>query len=93
MNALRHKQDAMVLSNPDRKTASGRKQANHLWYVQNRLAKAEYNATYYANKRYRINCAKTVKRANSTTQSLKDSIIRKWNIKWDPDTQKHLHIS
>ena len=82
----------MVLTNPDRHTTSGRKQAGCLYYRRNRTEKAKYNAEYYKKHQYSINRDKAVKRGNSRKQKLKGTIFQKWNIKWDPDTGKYYWI-
>ncbi len=88
MNALEGKLEAMVMTKPDRKTTNGEKQANHLWYLRNLEEKATYNAEYYADHSYKINCDKAVKRGNDSAY-LKSSTVEKWNIKWNPDTRKY----
>ena len=89
MDAVSSKLEAMVLTNPDRKTTSGKKQASRLCYRRNRAKKAKYNAEYYKKHQYSINSDKAVKRGNSRKQKLKGTIFQKWNIKWDPDTGKY----
>ena len=46
MDAVTSKLEAMVLTNPDRNTTSGKKQAGCLYYRRNRAKKAKYNAEY-----------------------------------------------
>ena len=89
MDAVTSKLEAMVLTNPDRNTTSGKKQAGCLYYRRNRAKKAKYNAEYYQKHQYSINRNKAVKRGNSRKQKLKETIVQKWNIKWDPDTGKY----
>ena len=89
MDAVSSKLEAMVLTNPDRHTTSGRKQAGCLYYRRDRTEKAKYNAEYYKKHQYSINRDKAVKRGNSRKQKLKGTIFQKWNIKWDPDTGKY----
>ena len=89
MDAVTSKLEAMVLTNPDRNTISGRKQAGCLYHRRNRAKKAKYNAEYYKKYHYSINCDKAVKRGNSRKQKLKGTIVKKWNIKWDPETGKY----
>ena len=86
MDAVTSKLEAMVLTNPDRNTTSGKKQAGCLCYRRNRAKKAKYNAEYYKKQQYSINRNKAVKRGNSRKQKLRGTIVQKWNIKWDPDT-------
>ncbi len=76
------------MTKPDRKSTNGEKQANHLWYLQNREEKAKYNAEYYADHNYKINRDKAVKRGNKGAHP-KSSTVEKWNIKWNPDTHKY----
>ena len=85
MDAVTSKLEAMVLTNPDRNTISGRKQAGRLHYCRKRANKAKYNAEYYKKNKYNINRTKAVRRGNSRKQRLKGTIIKKWNIKWDPE--------
>ncbi len=75
----------MLLTNPDRNTISGRKQAGRLLYRRNRANKAKYNAEYYKKNKYNINRTKAVRRGNSRKQRLKGTIVTKWNINWDPE--------
>ena len=89
MDAVRSKLEAMVLTNPDRNTTSGKKQAECLCYRRNYAKKAKYNAEYYQKHQYSINRNKAIKRGNSRKQKLKETIVQKWNIKWDPDTGKY----
>ena len=89
MDAVTSKLEAMVLTNPDWNTTSGKKQAGRLYYRRNRAKKAKYNAEYYQKHQYSINRNKAVKRGNSEKQKLKETIVQKWNIKWNPDTGKH----
>ena len=60
----------------------------HLW-MQCLEEPAKYNAEYYQKHQYSINRNKAVKRGNSRKQKLKETIVQKWNIKWDPSTGKY----
>lgn len=71
MDAVSSKLEAMVSTNPDRHTTSGRKQAGCPYYRRNRAKKAKYNAEYYKKHQYSINRDKAVKRGNSRKQKLK----------------------
>ncbi len=64
MDAVTSKLEAMVLTNPDRNTTSGRKQAGRLHYRRNRANNAKYNAEYYKKNKYNINRTKAVKRGS-----------------------------
>ena len=88
MNALEGKLEAMTMTNPNRNTTNGERQANHLWYLRNLEEKAKYNAEYYADHNFKINHDKAVKRGNEGKQ-LKSSIVEKWNIKWNPDMRNY----
>ena len=88
MNALEGKLEAMTMTNPNRNTTNGERQANHLWYLRNLEEKAKYNAEYYADHNFKINHDKAVKRGNEGKQ-LKSSTVEKWNIKWNPDMRNH----
>ena len=74
MDAVTSKLEAMVLTNPDWNTTSGKKQAGCLYYRRNRAKKAKYNAEYYQKHQYSINRNKAVKRGNSRKQKLKETI-------------------
>ena len=89
MDAVTSNLEAMVLTNPDRNTTSGKKQAGCLYDRRTRAKKAKYNAEYYKKHQYSINRNKAVKRGNSRKQKLRGTIVQKWNIKWDPDTGKY----
>jgi len=88
MNALEGKLEAMMMTNPNRNTTNGEKQANHLWYLRNLEEKAKCNAEYCADHNFNINHDKAVKRGNEGKQ-LKSSTVEKWNIKWNPDTRNY----
>ncbi len=76
MDAVTSKLEAMVLTNPDRNTTSGKKQAGCLYYRRNRAKKAKYNAEYYKKNKYSVNRDKAVKRGNSRKQKLKGTIVQ-----------------
>ena len=89
MDAITSKFEAMVLTNPNRKTTSGKKQADRLCYRRNRAKKGKYNAEYYKKHQYSINRTKALKRGNSGKQKLRTISVQKWDIKWDPITCKY----
>ena len=89
MDAVTSKLEAMVLTNPDSKTTSGKNQAGCLHYRRSCAKKAKYNAYYYKKHQYSINRDKAVKCGNSRKQKLKATSVQKWNIKWVPDTGKY----
>ncbi len=88
MNALEGKLEAMVITKPDRKTKQGKKQANHMWYLRNRVQKAKSSAKYHAEHQNVINRAKAIKRGNDS-KYLKPSTLEKYIIKWNQNTQKY----
>ena len=91
MNALEGKLEAMMITQPDRKTKHGKKQAQRIWYLQNKVQKAKFSAKYHKEHDYAINRVKAIKRANDS-KSVKRSTLEKYNIKWDQNTQKYHSI-
>ncbi len=79
-NALEGKLEAMVITQPDRKTTQGKKQAQRIWYLQNKVQEAEFSAKYHKEHDYAINRVKAVKRANDS-KSVKPGTLEKYNIK------------
>ncbi len=78
MDAITSQLQAMMLTNPDRKTIRGKKQASRRSYRCTRASKAKYNATYYKVNKYTINRTKAIERGNRRNHSLKQATIRKW---------------
>jgi len=71
-----------------RKTKYGKKQAQRIWYLQNKVQKARFSAKYHKEHDYAINHAKAIKRANNS-KNVKASTLEKYNIKWNQRTQKY----
>ena len=88
MDAITSQLQAMMMTNPDRNTTRGQKQASRRTCRRKRASKAKYNSEYYKINKYAINRRKAVGRGNSKKRSLKQATIRKWNIKWDQKTGK-----
>ena len=88
MNALEGKMEAMVITQPDRKTKQGKKQAQRIWYLQNKVQKAKFSAKYHKEHDYAITRVKAIKRANDS-KNVKRSTLEKYNIKWNQNTQKY----
>ena len=44
MKALEGKLEAMLITQPDRKTKQGKKQAQRMWYLQSKVQKAKFSA-------------------------------------------------
>ena len=63
MNALEVKLEAMVITQPDRKTKHGKKQAQRIWYLQNKVQKAKFSAKYHKEHDYAINRVKAINSA------------------------------
>ena len=76
-----------VITKPDRKTKQGKKQAQRIWYLQNKVQKAKFSAKYHKEHNYAINRVKAIKRANDS-KSVKPVTLEKYNIKWNQNTQK-----
>ena len=88
MNALEGKLEAMVITKPDRKTKQGKKQAQRIWYLQNKVQKAKFSAKNHKEHDHAINRVKTIKRANDS-KNVKPVTLEKYNIKWNQNTQKY----
>ena len=88
MNALEGKLEGMVITKPDRKTKQGKKQAQRIWYLQNKVQKAKFSAKYHKEHDYAINRVKAIKRANDS-KIVKPVTLEKYNIKWNQNTQKY----
>ena len=92
MNVLEDKLEAMMITEPDRKTKQAEKQANRIWYLRNGDQKAKFSAQYHTERKDAINRAKAIKRGHDSKYG-KASTLERYNIKWNQNTQKYYRIS